>query len=217
METTRPEGETMAANGSGVRERVMPKGHDTAAPKFAKMTDEDKERADYAALHAARAKSLEQLYDYTKFHIQAYLTLGASYVAVANLKVGGSTGDLVVKLDPWWATLATIFFMIAGLAGGVIVSSITQFSAGGSSQEFLKLPIGPLWFKSCPGLVWTYIEHSAFWIGLFAAAVSVAVPRLCEENEPCKLVTYPVGVVGLLLAWLLGKYFWFRHVKTRDE
>jgi hypothetical protein len=38
-------------------------------------------------------------------------------------------------------TLAVAFFLLAGLAAGIIVSSITQFAEGGSA-EFLETEIG---------------------------------------------------------------------------
>jgi hypothetical protein len=58
-------------------------------------------------------------------------------------------------------------------AGGVIASSITQTQKR-SSQEFLEEATG-LWnWKSIhfPSRIWTFIEHTAFWIGLIAAVLS---------------------------------------------
>lgn len=50
------------------------------------MTEEQK--IELAAEIAAKQKSLELLFDYTKFHIGLYLTLTAAYVAVATAKIG---------------------------------------------------------------------------------------------------------------------------------
>jgi hypothetical protein len=119
---------------------------------------------------AAKAKSLEMLYDYTKFHIGVYLTLTASYITVATAKVGGSQ---LLELHPFFLWLAVVAFMVAGFAGGVIVSSLTQ-RIGGSSIDFLEKKIGPWNWKTIHGKArkWTYVEHTSFWIGLISAFLS---------------------------------------------
>ena len=101
------------------------------------MTEEGKAGA--ASLAAAKQKSLDTLFDYTKFHIGLYLTLTASYLTAKSANIGG---EPVLSLNPWLAWPAVAAFMLAGLAGGVIASSITQ-RVGGSSIEFLADPIGP--------------------------------------------------------------------------
>ena len=119
---------------------------------------------------AAKLKSLELLFDYTKFHIGLYLTLTASYIAIATVKVNE---NLLLKLQPFWLWLAIIAFMVAGLAGGVIASSITQCQCA-SSQEFLGQAIGFLDWKAIhfSARVWTYIAHTSFWVGLVSAVIS---------------------------------------------
>jgi hypothetical protein len=70
--------------------------------------------------------------------------------------------------------LAVAFFALAGFAGGVIVSSITQWE-GGSAQAFLKTKLGP-WDGEkiqLSGKTWAKVEHTSFWLGLFAAVASV--------------------------------------------
>jgi hypothetical protein len=97
-------------------------------------------------------KGLELLFDYTKFHIGVYLTLAAAYITV-------------------WP--AVIFIIIAGFAGGVIASSITQTKSV-SVESFLKEQTGPwgtTWFT---GKWWTYIEHTSFWIGIACVVLSFA-------------------------------------------
>lgn len=129
-----------------------------------------------AAEHAARAKSMEMLFDYTKFHLGVYITLTASYIAVVKLET--SHGHAILSANPFLITLAVFAFLVAGLAGGVLASSITQ-CVGGSSQEFLDTQIGPWNAKlvHLSGRKWTYLEHTAFWIGLLAAVLSFFVPR----------------------------------------
>lgn len=128
----------------------------------------------FAAKVAARAKSLELLYDYTKFHIGVYLSMGSALIALMALR-RGEPGVLIFPVHKPLLMAAVAAIAFAGCAGGVIVSSITQSTAD-SSQDFLDSPIGPWRWKRArlPGLVWTEIEHSAFWIGLALAVLAVA-------------------------------------------
>jgi hypothetical protein len=100
-----------------------------------------------------------------------YLTLTAAYVGVTTAKLGDKPiFDLRDEYPLWPAVLA---FMIAGVAGGVIASSITQSTAR-SSAEFLSCPIGPWEIKRLHfrARIWTWIEHTSFWIGLILAVFS---------------------------------------------
>lgn len=115
-----------------------PRGPAATSMNYLVDSDTVKARVD------AEFKSLDMLYDYTKFHIGVYLKLTSTYIAVTSIKVGGSEPG---KNDFLYAKeelmLAVVFlFVLAGLAGGVIVSSITQYG-GGTSEEFLKTDIGP--------------------------------------------------------------------------
>lgn len=132
------------------------------------MTEEEK--IEITAEKSAKQKSLELLYDYTKFHIGLYLTLSSAYVVVATAKLGNVPIFAVREAFLWPAVLA---FIIAGVSGGVIASSITQ-SAARSSAEFLSCPIGPWEIKSFHfrARIWTWIEHTSFWIGLILAVFS---------------------------------------------
>ena len=134
----------------------------------------------FKARISARSKSLELLYDYTKFHIGVYLTLTASYITVASIKVndGGRKVEFLAT-NPYFMGLAVYCFLIGGFAGGVIVSSVTQFTGGGA-KHFLASRIGP-WngkFICDYGRNWTYVEHTSFWVGLFSAVGSVLVPQI---------------------------------------
>jgi len=132
------------------------------------MTEEEKITA--AAEASARQKSVELLFDYTKFHIGLYLTLTASYLTVATAKINEKP---LLNLNQRYFWVAIVAFMVAGLAGGMIASSITQTKAR-SSAEFLEEPIGPWDWKPVffRARVWTWIEHTSFWVGLIAAALS---------------------------------------------
>jgi hypothetical protein len=118
----------------------------------------------------ARQRSLELLFDYTKFHIGVYLTLTASYLTAATAKLNDKP---VLTLRPTFFWIAVIAFLVAGLAGGVIASSITQTNAR-SSADFLEEETG-LWVwraSFCPARDWARLEHTSFWLGLIAAVLS---------------------------------------------
>jgi len=134
------------------------------------MTEEEKIAATAEA--NSKQKSLEMLFDYTKFHIGLYLTFSASYITVTTAKIGAGQPLLIPNRGLFWC--AVVAFGLAGLAGGVIASSITQTQAR-SSKEFLSENIGP-W--NCTKLffsarVWTWIEHTSFWCGLILAVLSL--------------------------------------------
>jgi hypothetical protein len=117
----------------------------------------------------ANLKKLELLYDYTKFHIGLYLLLTSGYITLATSKIGKK--DALPMLQPALVWIAVVLFMVAGIAGGVIASSITQ-STSNSADDFLKQKIGPWSTALFPARIWVYIEHTAFWLGLIFAALS---------------------------------------------
>lgn len=84
-------------------------------------------------------KNLELLYDYTKFHIGTYTTLATLYIGIANAKFSG----FCVLLNRPFYTVAVLALLVAGLAGGTVVSSITQSKAL-DSETFPGRPRG--WF-----------------------------------------------------------------------
>jgi hypothetical protein len=130
----------------------------------------DLEKIEYGAIASSKQKSLELLYDYTKFHIGVYLTVAGVYVTAAFANFGG---DPVLPLNLYFLGLAVFCTMIAGFAGGVIVSSLTQWHSG-SSYDFLESSIGPWdWIRARrKARWWTYVEHTSFWIGLLSAGLS---------------------------------------------
>ena len=132
------------------------------------MTDMEKIVATAGA--ASQQKSLELLYDYTKFHIGVYLTVAGVYITAA---VATLDNKPVLPLNLYFLAPAVFFTMVAGFAGGVIVSSLTQWHSG-SSVEFLESKIGPWDWKVLhrKARSWTYVEHTSFWLGLISAAVS---------------------------------------------
>jgi hypothetical protein len=152
-----------------------------------------------AVVKAADLKSLELLYDYTKFHIGVYLTMASAFVTIASLKKGDT---FLLDIRKWPFRLAVLCFMTAGVAGGVIVSTITQCygypestipERCASTADFLSHHLGPWetqWFK---GLHWTQIEHTSFWAGLLFA---IAALRRRQEEAPRPIEPTAVRVEG---------------------
>lgn len=134
-----------------------------------------------AAVDTDPNKSLERLYDYTKFHIGAYLTLTASYLTAVGLNLSGTP---VLPLSGTLAGLAVLCFVVAGFAGGVIASSLTQVVSG-TSEKFLDSEIGPWGAQKFKGKArtWTYWEHTAFWVGLLIAVLSFPAGKACYHNS----------------------------------
>jgi hypothetical protein len=160
------------------------------------MTDQQKIHA--TAVAASKQKSLELLYDYTKFHISAYLTVAGAYLTAAFATVNH---EPLLPLNLYLLGPAVLFTMIAGFAGGVIVSSLTQWHSG-STTDFLASRIGP-WDWSAfrfSARWWTYLEHTSFWIGLLAAAASF-LPWPVWESTGSKFMCHgyratPPGLSG---------------------
>ena len=112
---------------------------------------------------------LKLLFDYTKFHIGLYTTVTAAYLAVMTSDYGKR---LFLVPNPWLVWPAVAGFLIAGLAGGIIASSCPHYSR---FDTLMTTRIAPYTEgKGFRGETWTYIEHTAFWIGIILAILSVA-------------------------------------------
>jgi hypothetical protein len=113
-------------------------------------------------------EKLKLLFDYTKFHIGVYITLGTALVAV----LGAATKlDSVIVVHRPWLTAATAFIATAGVAGGVLVSSMCD--ADGITT-FWKTKLGPWSLEIMQARYWAYLEHTTFWLGLLCAFLAFA-------------------------------------------
>jgi hypothetical protein len=117
-----------------------------SSPPTSPASISDEAKIELTARKASEQKSLELLFDYTKFHIGLYLLLTSAYVTVASAKSGDKP---LLALSTEFLPPAVLAFIFAGLAAGVIASSLTQTVAR-SAREFLDLPIGPWDFKCLP-------------------------------------------------------------------
>jgi len=103
-------------------------------------------------------EQLKLLFEYTKFHIGLYATLAAALITLTNTEFGKSLK--VVEPLVW---VAVLFIALAGLAGGVIASSLPWFR---NLESFKTTAIGPFRLRLMLGEYWTYIEHTSFWLGI---------------------------------------------------
>jgi hypothetical protein len=119
-------------------------------------------------------EKVKTLFDYTKFHIGIYLTLGTILVAVLDVGTKMSPYQSRFTVRKWPLILAIIFILFAGFAGGVIASTLPEYESVGL---FFESKVG-FWvmelldIEILSGRDWTRIEHTAFWIGIFWGLVA---------------------------------------------
>ena len=122
----------------------------------------------------ANLKKLELLYDHTKFHIGLSLILNSAYITLVTSKIGRK--DVLPVLHPTLAWIAVALFMVAGIAAGVIASSVIQSKSNGA-DDFLRAKIGPWDSALLPAKQWVHIEHSSFWLAVICAMLSFAFSK----------------------------------------
>jgi hypothetical protein len=110
-------------------------------------------------------EKLKLLFDYTKFHIGLYTTLGTGLTAVLAADFAEAW-----HVDRGLLGVAIVSIAVAGFAGGVVTSTLTQHT---SHHDFWTQPTGPFRFKWWTGETFTYIEHSAFWLAVAAGLLAV--------------------------------------------
>jgi hypothetical protein len=112
---------------------------------------------------------LERLYDYTKFHIGIYILAATTMITIAGTEdTSRFLNDLIKHPSALLAATATM--LLAGAAGGVIISTC---AIAANLEEVWERRIGPWGLRVMRGSSWAKLEHLAFWssVGLFAAAV----------------------------------------------
>jgi amino acid transporter len=114
---------------------------------------------------------LKQLMDYTKFHIGMYTSLATLLIGVLTLE----KAKLDVATFSPWLLVTLVFLVLAGMAGGMVGSSIPSFSAYSS---FLESRLGPWRSEWFTGAVWIHLEHTFFWISIVTAVAGVFFTRI---------------------------------------
>lgn len=127
---------------------------------------------------AEELEKLKLLFDYTKFHIGLYTTLGTGLTAVLAADFAKAW-----RINLWLLAISILAIAVAGFAGGVVTSSLTQHT---SHHDFWKKKTGPFRAEWWTGETFTYIEHTAFWIAVVAGLLAVVVGYLSPSaGKPC--------------------------------
>lgn len=98
-------------------------------------------------------EQLKLLMDYTRFHIGVYLTLGAAAIGLLEARLFCASVLL--------PGLALLF--VAGIAGGVIGSSIPDFATW-TAFDCSKLKV--LGIRTWSWRRWAMVEHLSFWLAI---------------------------------------------------
>jgi hypothetical protein len=114
-------------------------------------------RIPYVSPPATNLEQVKLLFDYTKFHIGLYSTLAGLLIAA-----GGTFGSSW-QVKPRLVAAAFFSIVLAGLAGGVIASSLPYLVGGGDVYEKRT---GPLFLNFVKVRHWTYLEHLSFWCAI---------------------------------------------------
>lgn len=110
-------------------------------------------------------KQLNNLFDYTKFHIGLYTTLVSGLFAI--IAYAASDPVLKVSLPLWRIRIVAVLILLAGAAAGAIASNIPEHSTFESFRtNKLKLFV---WEIAHYDLL-VHIEHAAFWLAIVLAA-----------------------------------------------
>jgi hypothetical protein len=95
-----------------------------------------------------------------------YTTLIAGIIGVFS---NDSFKDHYTGMLPY-IRASIVLFVVAGMAGGLIASSIPHYA---TFAEFKKARLGPWSTKLIPAMVCTHIEHSALWLGCAVAVTGL--------------------------------------------
>ena len=132
-------------------------------------------------------EQVKLLFDYTKFHIGLYTTVTAAYIAVMASDYGKRVFFVPDRRLVW---SAVVMFLVAGFAGGIIASSCPHYPR---LDALMAAKIAPFTDRrGFTGRTWTYIEHTAFWVGIILAILSFA----CAQPVPVKPLWPYLGTGG---------------------
>jgi hypothetical protein len=115
---------------------------------------------------------LKQLFDYTKFHIGMYTTLVVGIIGV--FATDSLKRDAYSKMIPFLEA-SVILFLIAGMFGGLVASSIPFFKTFDAFSQARLAPWSTSQDKGIPSIICTHFEHLAFWLGCVVAVVGLFV------------------------------------------
>jgi hypothetical protein len=122
-------------------------------------------------------KRLERLYDYTKFHIGIYLSAAAALASLLSAAAPKDAStpslpafflDLVGSPQLLFASL--LLMILAGAAGGIVATSITESR---TFDDFWTKKQGPFGIYFLTGRKWVSAEHGCFWLSLLCILLCV--------------------------------------------
>ena len=109
---------------------------------------------------------LKTLFDYTKFHIGVYITLGSGIAGVLAYEASHTDFSLGCYAR-WGFRLSLLLLALAGLGGGIIAGNLIDFT---TLADFRKAFI--YWGKT--SVFWERLEHWSIWLAALAAGISGA-------------------------------------------
>lgn len=92
-----------------------------------------------------------------------------SMAAIIGIFANDDLKDAYSGMVPY-VMFSVICLFIAGVAGGLIASSIPFHD---SFEKFSKSKLGPWNCKWVPAILCTHIEHIAFWIGMLGGVAGL--------------------------------------------
>jgi hypothetical protein len=131
-------------------------------------------------------EQLKQLMDYTKFHIGMYITLSTALVAVLGMDAFKSSVSGIES----YLFLTLICFLLAGMFGGLVGSSIPYYQ---DFDSFSKARLGPFRKRWIPAKLCTHLEHLAFWIGIIISVWGLYPVMHKQPESDLRLMSWGDG------------------------
>ena len=125
--------------------------------------NEEKDRLNVAPFAGEEYGDLKRLFDYTKFHVGLYSGIVTAVMAYIKYKRG------VIGIEGVFLWIGVLCVLVAGLAGGVILGNLPHFR---SYEAFKNSNLKWLIPSKMKYDDWAWIEHRAFWVGLFFIVIT---------------------------------------------
>lgn len=171
--------------------------------KYAENTRESQSNGDSdgkCASNFEMDEQLKHLYDYTKFHIGMYMTL---IIGIVGIFTNETIFTAYIEVMPWIG-FSLFFFLLAGMCGGLIASSIPFYR---KFEDFIKADLFPWGFDShllCAKTI-THLEHTFFWLGTIILVVGAILEVFFERFYLTSSEIWgPLFIAGIALLFILA-------------
>lgn len=113
---------------------------------------------------------LNRLYDYTKWHVAIYLSVGGALTAAVGYLAEASKASQLAPYvtRPYLLLGAVVLMLLAGMCGGAVLSACTKCQTFAELWDKRKGPFGLGHVRN-----WARAEHILFWLSIVSAAVAV--------------------------------------------